>query len=229
MYRFLPTSRFLIFLMFLFSGMASNAQYIGGALIAGGNATQVDGDEVFGYHKYGVQLGAAAIIQFNKKWSVSLENIFNQKGSKQGARFVDSLDGSYRLRFNYVEVPVLLNYTDKDRITVGAGLSWGRLVKVEEFKNSFRVPSTTLLEGPYKRDDWDILMDLRFRLYNGLKLDLRYAYSVAPIATRDVRDSKTGNINYGQTQYNNLFSIRLMYIFNEPSKVATEPKPSQNE
>jgi len=218
--------RLLILLIFLHIGSISHAQHIRGALIAGGNITQVDGDEVFGYHKRGLQLGAAAIIQFNKNWSVSLENIFNQKGARQGVQFIDSLDGSYRLNFNYVEVPLLLHYTDKDRITVGAGLSWGRLVKVEEFKNSFRVHSTTLLDGPYKRDDWDVLVDLRFRLYNGLKLNLRYAYSVVPIAKRDVRDSKTGKINYDQTQYNNMISLRLIYIFNEPPIAAEKPKPS---
>jgi hypothetical protein len=226
MYCYQPFCRLLILLTLLHTGIVSHAQHIRGALIAGGNITQVDGDEVFGYHKRGFQLGAAAIIQFNKNWSVSLENIFNQKGARQGVQFIDSLDGSYRLNFNYVEVPLLLHYTDRDRITVGAGLSWGRLVKVEEFKNSFRVPSTTLLDGPYKRDDWDVLVDMRFRLYNGLKLNLRYAYSVVPIATRDVRDSKTGKINYAQTQYNNLISLRLIYIINEPPSAAEKPKPS---
>jgi hypothetical protein len=228
MYLYLTAFRNLILSAFLFAGMASNAQYIRGALIAGGNAAQVDGDEVFGYHKFGLQLGAAAIVQFNEKWSVSLENIFNQKGAWQKARFVDSLDGSYRLRFNYVEVPVLLHYTDRDRVTVGAGFSWGRLVKIEEFKNTFLVDSTTLLGGPYKRDDWNILVDLRFRLYKSLKVNLRYAYSIVPIASRVVIDSKSGNPNL-RDQYNNLFSLRLMYIFNEPPQVANEPRPSQND
>jgi hypothetical protein len=221
--------RLFILLTLLFTGISSRAQYIRGALIAGGNATQVDGDEVFGYHKIGLQLGAAAIMQFNKKWSVSLENIFNQKGSRQGPRFIDSLDGSYKLHLNYVEVPLLLEYTDRDRLTAGAGISWGRLVKVDEYKNSFHVDSTTLLGGPYKRDDWNLLIDFRFHLYKSLKLNFRYSYSLVPIAKRDVQDSKTGKINYGESQYNNLFSLRLMYIFNEPPRLETEPGPPQND
>ena len=221
--------RFLILSILVFAGTASRAQYIRGAVIAGVNATQVDGDEVFGYNKIGIQLGAAAIMQFNKKWSVCLENIFNQKGANQRAQYTDSLDGSYHLHLNYVEVPVLLQYTDRDRITVGAGFSWGRLVNITESKNGYHVESTTLLGGPYKRDDWDVLVDLRFHLYKSLKLNLRYAYSIAPIARRDVRDSKTGNMNIDQTQYNNIVSIRLMYIFNEPPRVADEPGPAQDE
>jgi hypothetical protein len=229
MHSTLILRRLLILLFLLFLGIGSRAQYIRGALIAGGNRTQVDGDEVFGYHKTGLQLGAAAIIQFNKKWSISLENIYNQKGSRQGARFADSLDGSYKLHLNYVEVPLLLEYTDRDRITVGAGFSWGRLVKVDEYKNSFVVDSTTLLGGPYKRDDWNVLVDLRFHLYKSLKLNLRYAYSIVPIAKRDVQDSKTGKLNYDESQYNNVISLRLMYIFNEPPRLETGPRQPQND
>lgn len=220
---------FLSFLILLLSFAICKpveSQNIRGALIAGFNISQVDGDEAFGYHKAGLQIGAAAIIQIDKKWSLSLENVFNQKGSWQRARFVDSLDGSYKLHFNYVEVPLMLYYTDKERITVGTGFSWGRLVSVEEYKNSFRVGSTTLLEGPYKQNDWSVLFDLRFRLYKSLKMNIRYAYSIVPIATREVIDSKSGKPNI-RNQYNNTGSIRLMYIFNEKLPVSTAPIISQ--
>lgn len=217
---------FLLLLILFTIDQPAQAQNIRGALITGFNITQVDGDEIFGYHKAGLQLGAAAIIQLDKKWSLSLENVFNQKGSKQRARFVDSLDGSYKLRFNYVEVPLMLHYTDKERVTVGAGFSWGRLVSVEEYKNSFRVDSTTLLDGPYKQNDWNILVDVRFRLYKRLKMDIRYAYSIFPIASRVVIDSKSGKPNL-RDQYNSVVSFRLMYIFNENLPVAIAPKIAQ--
>jgi hypothetical protein len=228
MYHFYPFTRFLILVLLLYAGFNSNAQYIKGAAIAGGNVSQVDGDEAFGYNKFGWQFGAAALVKFNKKWSLSLENIYNQKGANQGARTSDSLDGSYLLKLNYVEVPVLFHYTDRDRITVGAGFSWGRLVKVEEYKSGYRVDSTTLLGGPYNKNDWNILVDLRFKLYKGLKLNLRYAYSMVPIASRVVIDSKSGNPNL-RDQYNNLISLRLMYIFNEPPQDVIEPKKAQND
>ena len=226
----MPSSKSLLYFLLLILSLVifntTEAQNIRGALITGLNLTQVDGDEVFGYHKAGLQVGAAAVIQIDKKWAVSLENIFNQKGARQKARFVDSLDGSYRLRFNYLEVPLMLHYTDRERITVGAGLSYGRMVSVQEYKDSFLVESTTLLDGPYRTDDWNILADLRFRLYKGLKMNIRYAYSIVPIATRNVIDSKTGKPNI-RDQYNNVVSVRLMYIFNEKQPVVTEPNKTQ--
>jgi hypothetical protein len=221
----LKISRLLILCLVLVTGIEAHAQYIRGALITGFNATQVDGDEVFGYHRVGLQVGASAIIQFNKNWGISLENIFNQKGAYQSALYREQPNGSYKLHLNYVEVPLLFQYTDRDRITAGAGFSWGNLVRISEINKR---DTATLMDGTYKKDDWNLLADLRFRLYKNFKLNLRYAYSIVPIATRTIKDSKSGKYNE-RDQYNNVFSIRLMYIFNEPPRQTTEPGSSQNE
>ncbi len=191
-----------------------SAQRIMGALIAGVNATQVDGDEVFGYHKFGLNVGAAAIIPINGNWAITLENIYNQKGSHQKPRFNDSLDGSYDLKLNYLDVPLLIQYTDKDIVTFGAGASWGGLVKVSEQRNGIPMTGTTLNSGIYKSSDINLLLDVKFRLVERLRFNVRYAYSVVPIATREVIDSKTGYPNV-RKQYNGMFTFRLYYVFNE--------------
>lgn len=195
----------------------ADAQRIRGALIAGVNATQVDGDEVFGYHKFGLNVGAAAIVPITGNWSVSLENIYSEKGAHQRRRFVDSLDGSYDLKINYLDVPVLVHYTDKDIVTFGLGASWGGLVKIWEQRNNIEMTSTTLTSGIYRRSDINLLLDVRFRLVKKLHFNVRYAYSVRPIATREVPDSKTGYPNI-RNQYNGMFTFRLYYVFNERLK-----------
>lgn len=199
----------------------ANAQRIKGALIAGVNATQVDGDEVFGYHKFGLNVGAAAIVPIKGNWSVSLENIYSEKGAHQRPRFIDSLDGSYDLKINYLDVPVLVQYTDKDIVTFGLGASWGGMVKIWEQRNGIEQTSTTLTSGIYKRSDINLLVNVRFRLVDRLHFDVRYAYSIRPIATREIVDSKTGYPNI-RDQYNGMFTFRLYYIFNE--RLAEKPK-----
>lgn len=199
-------------LLLLISG--ANAQRFQGAIIGGVNASHVDGDEVYGYNKFGLNVGAAAIIPFGKNWSVSLENIYNEKGAHQRARYADSLDGSYDLKLNYLDVPLLIHYTDKEIVTFGLGASWGGLVKISEQRNSIPMTATTLTSGIYRRSDINILADIRFRLYKRLHFNTRYAYSMRPIATREVQDSKTGYPNIRQ-QYNGMFTFRLYYIFNE--------------
>ena len=192
----------------------ANAQRIKGALIAGVNATQVDGDEVFGYHKFGLNVGAAAIVPITGNWAISLENIYTEKGAHQRPRFIDSLDGSYDLKINYLDVPVLIQYTDKEIVTFGMGASWGGMVKIWEQRNGYEMPATTLTSGIYRRSDVNILLDVRFRMVSRLHFNVRYAYSIRPIATREVVDSKTGYPNI-RDQYNGMFTFRLYYIFNE--------------
>lgn len=208
-------------LLIVLANETANAQRIKGALIAGVNATQVDGDEVFGYHKFGLNVGAAAIVPIKGNWAISLENIYSEKGAHQRPRFIDSLDGSYDLKINYLDVPVLVQYTDKDIVTFGLGASWGGMVKIWEQRNGIEQTSTTLTSGIYKRSDINLLVDVRFRLVDRLHFDVRYAYSIRPIATREVVDSKTGYPNV-RDQYNGMFTFRLYYIFNE--RLAEKPK-----
>lgn len=189
-----------------------NAQLIQGALMGGLNLTQVDGDEVYGFHKAGATIGASAIIPFSKKWSVSIETNYTQKGSYQEPQYNDSLTYEYKLQLDYVEVPVLVHFTDKERLTVGAGFSWGRLVDVKEYEHGYRVETTSLLEGPYDRDDFSILADLKFRLYHRFHFNVRYSYSLSHIRTREFT---VGTNVFNREQFNNVISFRLIYNFNE--------------
>ncbi|MFH1120082.1 MAG: porin family protein [Bacteroidota bacterium] len=203
----------LIALIVVLNPGISKAQRIMGAVIFGTNATQVDGDEVFGYHKFGFNAGLAAIVPFGDNWSVSVENVFSQKGAHQRKLYLDSLDGSYDLKLNYLDVPVLIRYTDKDIVTFGAGMSWGRLVGISEQRNGYNTPGITL-DSIYRTSDLNVLLDVNFRVIERLRLNVRYAYSIRPIANRDVIDSKTG-IEINRDQYNGMVTLRLYYVFNE--------------
>jgi len=201
----------IIFLLY----RSADAQRIKGQIIGGINATQIDGDEVFGYHKYGLNMGVGAILPFNnKRWSLSIETIFNQKGAYQNeSPELDTLPKPYyNIRINYLEVPVLIHLEDKQTITFGLGFSWGRTVGIEEIEHGKKVETTTLA-GPYKREDVNFLADLRFKLYGKLKFNFRYAYTVFPIRTR-VFTNSIGH-SWERTQYNSMLTFRLIYVFNE--------------
>jgi hypothetical protein len=192
----------------------TSAQIIKGAVMAGFNISQVDGDQVYGFHKIGLNLGVAAITPIGKHFEFTLETIYNQKGSYQKPQLNDSLTGEYSLKLNYVEVPVLCHYNDKnDRISFGLGLSWGRLTSVKEYEHGYRITTTTLNNGPYSKNDFDALVDVRFRIWKRLKADVRYAYSFVKIRTREFHPPNVDP--WTRYQYNNLWTLRLMYIFNE--------------
>lgn len=194
----------------------TKAQIIKGEAIVGMNLVQVDGDEAYGFHKIGANVGAGVLVPFSKngKWDASIEALFSQKGSYQRPQYDDTLiSGEYKLNLNYVEIPVLVMFTDKELISFGAGFSWGRLVGVKEYEHGFLDDSTTLNSGTYNKNDFSILADFRVKLYKGLKLNLRYEYSLVPIRTRTF-ENLAGD-TWTRNQYNNVISFRLIYVFNE--------------
>jgi hypothetical protein len=195
--------------------------------MGGMNISQVDGDEVVGYNRVGGHLGVAAILPLNN-WDITLETVFNQKGAWEKQQYRDTINdyvytGQYDLRLNYVEVPLMAHYTDRGWITAGAGVSWGRLVSFNETEHGGSVPpySDTV---SFNKNDFDILVDLQFRIYQRLKFNIRYAYSLAPIREREYKEFYTGD-EWSRRQYNNLFTFRLVYIFNE----ALPPKRTRGE
>lgn len=115
-----------------------HAQIIKGELILGGNICQVDGDECYHYRKPGVHVGAGALIPITNWLDVGLEVLFNQKGAYKRDSINPHLglySGRYKLNLNYAEIPVMIYVTDKDRYSLGVGVSYGRIVGLQEYIN----------------------------------------------------------------------------------------------
>jgi hypothetical protein len=201
----------------LFTVYSLRAQVIKGALIGGFNLSQVDGDQVYGFHKFGINAGASAIIPLKNRFSIALEILYSQKGSFQSTLYpyADST-GKYKLRLNYAEVPVLIQYNDKGGFTFSAGMSYGRLVHVAEEQynrkdKKIEWDNVHLNDGTYKNDDFEILGDLRVRLYEGFYFNARYSYSMAKIRTRYFYSP----FNFTRKQYNNFLSFRVIWVIND--------------
>jgi len=106
---------FLFFNFLIFNLIAQN--FIGIANV-GLNISQVDGDEIYGFRKFGANIGPSVMYSFgkNKQWQIFLETNFSQKGSyqKYPNSYIDTMKlPYYNLRLNYVEIPFLLLYNDK--------------------------------------------------------------------------------------------------------------------
>lgn len=206
------------------------AQRFKGAVMGGMNISQVDGDEVYGYKRVGGHFGVAAILPM-KKWDITLETVFNQKGAYQKPQYeywvmdstlltVDSAlyTGEYNLRLNYVEVPLMVHYTDRERYTAGLGFSYGRLVSVSEVEHGGSIPpySDTIA---FNKNDFSVLVDLQIRIWKQLKFNVRFSYSIIPIRERTYHDILYEyNDPWTRKQYNNTLTFRLVYVFNEQEK-----------
>ena len=207
-------------------------QRIYGALSAGVNLSQVDGDEVYGFNHVGFNGGPSVILPFGKKqnWSVTLEILFSQLGAKQKSQYVDDstnmdstrigLYDGYKLNLNYVQIPLLVHFTDKNIISGGFGFLYGQNVGVSEMEeyNDARgwIKADTLADYvEFNKADFQVIADVRFRIWQRFWLDLRYSYSLVPIRTRTYQNPITLS-TWTRKQYNNVIALRLTYIFNQP-------------
>jgi len=203
-------------------GPSLSAQRFLGAVMGGMNISQVDGDMVYGYKRVGGHIGLAAILPIKKKWDVTLETVFNQKGAYEGPQYQDSLfglllNGKYDLRLNYVEIPLMAHFTDKERYTVGAGFSYGRLVSSEEVEHDGAIPPYTDTVA-FNKNDFSVLADLQIRVWKQLKFNIRYSYSMAMIRERVFIDPYGIKDPNKRKQYNNMLTFRLVYVINEQLK-----------
>lgn len=218
-------------LLFLIAAGNVSAQKIKGAVLAGTNLSQVDGDEVYGFYRPGWNFGLAAMVPLGNNFFLTVENNFNQKGAyqkKQYEQFAgDSLvrTGEYDLRLSYVEIPVMLQYNDKDIVTGGLGLAYSRLVDSKEIEHGgLKEPYTE--EREFKKDDILGFADIQFRLYRRFYFNFRYSYSFRPIRERHFDPQyDTSDDTWNRKQYNNSLTFRIMYRFNEnPSRKQSDSK-----
>ncbi|RYD59104.1 MAG: PorT family protein [Sphingobacteriales bacterium] len=190
-----------------------------GGLVAGGNFTQVDGDNYAGYGKTGLNAGAIVFTHFTGSAAASLEILYAQKGARASHAKRSLGNGnyiieSYRIGLNYAEVPILLHYYDKRKNYFGAGMSYSQLINnTEEATTTPGLPNNVDLEKqyPFKKYDLNFIIGANVKVYKGLYLNARFAYSVIP-----VRKNENVNPILGRAeQYNNIVTLRLMYLFNK--------------
>ncbi len=191
---------------------------IKGVLIGGFNLSQVDGDECYGFNKFGINAGFGGILPLGHRFSLSLEVLYDEKGSfqKYPPSAVDSLQlPYYSLKWNYLTAPIMVHYEDRNTWTFGVGLSWGRLISHKEKEwnvlKAWDRPDTITYKT---KNDFAIIADLRFRIWKHLKFNIRYSYSIAPIRKREFVNPVNFE-SWSRKQYNNVITVRLLYYFNE--------------
>lgn len=272
----------LLLALMLGAPVLIHAQIIKGEVFAGGIASQVDGDECYGFKKFGVHAGAGALVPITNWFDVSLEVLFNQKGAykRDSITYNSTYPHAYNLSLNYVEVPLMFYFTDKDAVSLGVGVSYGRLVGLRELVDrqpssydgvgigigdgclhwrdneenlpdiskvkdleelsqivysvpqfaDTTIPAVVANSNTYRRQDFSICADVRVRIWEGLHVEARYQYSLAPLRTRLYYSNITETIpNQIRLQYNNSITLRVVYIFNEHRSKSNREASKKNQ
>lgn len=112
-------------LLLLFSGSHLQAQTFEASALAGFNMAQVDGDDMVGFNRIGLNGGVQVSANLNERWQLSLGFIFSQQGSSRSK--ADPFGPYDHIRLNYLEAPVLFHFKEW-KLLVTAGASYARLI-----------------------------------------------------------------------------------------------------
>jgi hypothetical protein len=128
---------FLLFLMTAGIPSDSDAQALrfGSGIFAGLNLSQIDGDDMQGYDKMGINAGLRGIAYIIPKLEFHTELAYNQRGS-QSKGFSQSNDKGRKMILDYASINALVVLNDwfhpiKEyyRLQACAGVGTGRLIR----------------------------------------------------------------------------------------------------
>ena len=195
----------LLIIVFIAAGFSINAQEFHGGVLGGVSGTQISGDDLSGFNKGGLYLGAFVNRYFGEKSSMQMELDFIQKGSRKNPNAKKNDYSTYLLRLNYIEIPVSYKYDFSTNGTLEGGLSLGVLVKSYEEANE----TTTVSGGEFNRTDFSFHVGGYYTIVENLRVNVRYSSSILPV--RDHSSGATDRLNAGQ--YNSVLSFILFYGF----------------
>lgn len=208
------TKKLFISLSILFLAFQASAQRFEGGLLAGFNATQVEGVAVYGanlngYHKPGILAGFFVQTDIAPAIFSGIEIKYSQKGARRKIKENDPDPRMYIMRLGYIDVPLFVGFRTNDRGAVIAGISAGYLIHSMEFNEDGKFPEQDL--HPFNSFDLQPFLGFQFDMLDRVKLDLRFALSVLPI--REKSGGETTSYYWQNNQFNNVISLAAYYSF----------------
>jgi hypothetical protein len=197
-----------IYTLFLFVLLAniSYAQRFDAGVLAGYNATQVEGDTFKGYHKPGLVAGLFVQTDIAPAIFAAMEIKYSQKGARNKVKQNDPQ--KYIMRLGYIDIPVYMAFRTGDKGSVVGGLSTGFLIHSAEFDEYGEFPKED--QNAFNTIDLQPFLGFQFEFLNNLKADLRFALSVLPIRGQPGEGT---NYYWHNNQFNNVISLAFYYQF----------------
>lgn len=108
-------------------------------LLAGAVTSQISGDGLGGWDKFGLMGGGEVTVPVSEHWAFSGGIRYTQKGSRTKRDTINFNTFAYKL--DYLDLPVKLLYTrlrnGEDFLTFGAGISAGYLMRQRQMTNGY--------------------------------------------------------------------------------------------
>lgn len=194
----------------LISGI-SFSQKLDGGLFAGLSTSQVDGDGLGGYNLAGLNLGFFTQTDIGQKGNVRLELAFLQKGAREGQNDSTGFNTGYKLRLNYIEVPLVYIFHWKD-LAFEIGLGADILVSKKETDNGGNRDSPF----NYHRFSMMGLIGVTYNFSENWGINFRSNNSITPISDGTAAGQKPSIAALGgYGMRNDILTFALVYKFNK--------------
>ena len=204
--------KFTILLFCGFLAINSNAQNFNGGVILGLSTSQVGGDDLGGFNKAGLLVGAFTNISISELLSFQMEITFIQKGSNN-PNMNDSEHKDHDqadISSSYIEVPLLLQYHQSNKLKIEGGLLSAYLIDAYYNDLNGKLPIYTV--SPFIKYDFGLLLGIDYTFSNKLSLNPRLSNSILPIGKEDYNHPNTYNSSR-KGKYNSVLSFALHYNF----------------
>ncbi|MEE9372979.1 MAG: outer membrane beta-barrel protein [Saprospiraceae bacterium] len=197
----------LIFLLIfsLFLSPSSRGQGFSGKVIAGINASQLEGDNLKGFNKVGIHTGIGIEFFFLKN-AIAIELLFNQKGSANKVQN-SGLNQRMSTTLNYLQMPILYSlnswYNTNENfyyISIIGGGYYARL-----FSTTSSNPGLSSFVDFFRKDDIGAVIGVQYRINKHISTSMRYDQSFLKIY------NNPNNDNSGLLSY--LGTVRMEYYF----------------
>lgn len=164
-----------------------------GSLIAGANASQIDGDRLAGYKKFGITTGLKVEFPISASFDLGIEFLFSQRGSRS-AIVPNQFSDQQRIHLNYASLPIVVKWNDwwieeesYYKFNLHGGVAPARLISS---KSNF---SSTVVSGEFKNYDFSLFLGAAYSINKKWAIALRYTRSLNPLYTQ--KTASTGEIS----------------------------------
>lgn len=162
---------------------AQKTPFFQAGIKGGVNITKVEGKSFKDEFRFGYGLGGFATIRLSEKFQLQPEVLFNQYTSSSATNFdtLTNVSNLKDIRLNYLNIPILLNFTPTRFVTFQAGPQFAVLLNKDDnlWRNGKRA---------FKDGDFSLVGGIQFNLAN-FKIGGRYFVGLNDIGDIDNRES----------------------------------------
>jgi hypothetical protein len=155
--------------------------------------------------RVGFNLGLLSHIHLTPAFSLQPEVMY----SSQGAKYDIGNSSDYKLKLNYIDIPVLLQYNFDNGFRLQGGPQIGFLIDVSDKLGN--AEPNLVSKDDYKTIDISLPLGLSYLGYSGFGVDARYNLGLT-----NVVEGSTTNIR------NSVFQLGVFYLFDHKHKARSK-------